>query len=440
MKIYGEHDERTKQQLERCVAAEDGAIGVLCADGHLGYSMPIGGVVGYRRFVSPSGVGYDIACGNMAVQTNLIAADVPHVEMMKLADEIQRRISFGIGRKNNEPADSPVFDRIAASPVPQQRALVQMAQAQLGTVGSGNHYVDVLEDEAGVLWVACHFGSRGFGHKTATGFMNIAQGRAFDEGKGEGEMDAPPLLLEIGQASGQDYIEAMTIAGEFAYAGREAVIAKTLEILGAEQEWAVHNHHNFAWREQHQGEDLWVVRKGATPAFPGQWGFVGGSMGDISVILRGVDSEESKAALYSTVHGAGRVMSRTQAAGKQKWTKARWGCGDYRKCDYAAPIATHERKGGDPHPKCPMCGNRLIRQSARMERLSNGLVNFDDEKSKLVERGIILRGAGADEAPPVYRPLRSVLDAHANTIEVVHTLQPRIVVMAGGDEFDPYKD
>lgn len=191
MKIYGEHDDRTKQQLERCVAAEEGAIGVLCADGHLGYSMPIGGVVGYRHVVSPSGVGYDIACGNMAVQTNLKAADVPQAEMTRIADEIQRRISFGIGRKNNEPIDSPVFERIKRSPVRKQASLVQMAQNQLGTVGSGNHYVDVLEDEVGVLWVACHFGSRGFGHKTATGFMNIAQGRAFDDGKGEGEMDSP---------------------------------------------------------------------------------------------------------------------------------------------------------------------------------------------------------------------------------------------------------
>lgn len=403
MKIYGKHDERTLAQLARCVDAEEGAVGVLCADGHLGYSMPIGGVVGYRRYVSPSGVGYDIACGNMAVRTGIIAADVSMSEMNRIADEIHRRISFGVGRKNNEPVDSPVFDRITLSPVPMQRQMVNLAQQQLGTVGSGNHYIDVLEDESGVVWVGVHFGSRGFGHKTATGFMNIAQGREWSDGKGEGGMEGPPLLLPIDQPSGQDYIEAMTIAGEYAYAGRDAVVAKVLEILGASSLWSVHNHHNFAWRETHNGEDYWVVRKGATPAFPEQWGFVGGSMGDISVILRGVDSEESKAALYSTVHGAGRVMSRTQAAGKQKWIRGE----DGRK---------------------------------RPQRVGRGLVDFDSEKAKLVERGIILRGAGADEAPPVYRPLQSVLDAHAGTIEIAHTLQPRIVVMAGGDEYDPYKD
>jgi len=437
MKIYGQHDDRTIQQLARCVDAEAGAIGVLCADGHVGYSMPIGGVVAYRGFVSPSGVGYDIACGNMAVQTNLLAVDVPHAELERLADEIQRRVSFGVGRKNNEPVDSPVFERIRKSPVSSQRHMIQIAHNQLGTVGSGNHYVDVLQDEVGRLWVGVHFGSRGFGHKTATGFMNIAQGRAFDDGKGEGEMDAPPLLLDIHQSSGQDYIEAMTIAGEFAYAGREAVVAKVLEILGATAEWTVHNHHNFAWRETHQGEDFWVVRKGATPAFPGQWGFVGGSMGDMSVVLRGVDSPASATALYSTVHGAGRVMSRTQAAGKQKWIKA-WCCGQ-RDCDGALPVPNTPRGADGSNPRCPKCGSRTNKRTW-MERLKTGLVDFDAEKARLVERGIILRGAGADEAPPVYRPLRSVLDAHAETIEIAHMLQPRLVVMAGGDEVDPYKD
>jgi len=401
MKIYGQHDVRTIQQLERCVAAEDGAEGVLCADGHVGYSMPIGGVVAYRDYVSPSGVGYDIACGNLAVQTNLMASDVQQ-ESERLADEIQHRVSFGIGRKNNEPVDAPVLDRIQSA-IPQQQALLQLAAQQLGTVGSGNHYIDVLEDEAGCIWVGVHFGSRGFGHKTATGFMNIAQGRKFDDGKGEGEMDAPPLLLNVHTPSGQDYIEAMTIAGEYAYAGREAVVRKVLEILGAEVVFSVHNHHNFTWKETHHGREVYVVRKGATPAFPDQWGFVGGSMGDISVVLRGVESEASKETLYSTVHGAGRVMSRTQAAGKQKWIRG---------------------EDGRKHP----------------QRVGKGLVDFNTEKASLVARGIVLRGAGADEAPPVYRPLQSVLDAHVGTVEIIHTLRPRIVVMAGGDEFDPYKD
>src|SRR5258705_1227636 len=119
----------------------------------------------------------------------------------------------------------------------------------------------------------------------------------------------------------------MTLAGQYAYAGREGVLARVLEILGGKARFTVHNHHNFAWRETHEGHEFWVVRKGATPAFPGQWGFVGGSMGDISVVIRGVESRESKSALYSTVHGAGRVMSRTQAAGKIRWGRGPGGRG-----------------------------------------------------------------------------------------------------------------
>jgi len=436
MKVLGTHDNRTKEQLARCVAAEEGARGVLCADGHVGYSMPVGGVVGYRRFISPSGVGYDISCGNMAVKTNVMARDVGPNDLERIADEIQSRISFGVGRKNNEPIDSPVFDRIGKSPVREQRALNAMARQQAGTVGSGNHYVDILEDASGALWVACHFGSRGFGHRTATGFMNIAQGRRFHDGKGEGEMDSPPLLLDVRQPSGQDYIEAMTIASEYAYAGREAVVAKTLEILGATAQFTVHNNHNLAWRETHDGEELWVVRKGATPAFPGQWGFVGGSMGDISVVLRGVESEASRELLYSTVHGAGRVMSRTQAAGKQRRLTI-WACG-MRDCDGALPISTPRNPDGS-NPKCPNCGHRMNKRQS-MERVKSGLVAFEAEQAKLKARGVILRGAGADEAPPVYRALQSVLDAHAGTIEIAFVLQPRIVVMAGSNEFDPYKD
>lgn len=440
MKIFGTHDDATIAQLKRCVDAEEGSIGILCADGHLGYSMPIGGVVGYQRYISPSGVGYDIACGNLAVKTLLKAADVPQVEMERIADEITRRVSFGVGRVNNEPIDDPVFCEIKASPVEAQRKMIQLAVNQLGTVGSGNHYVDVLEDTEGYLWVAVHFGSRGFGWKTAKGFMNIAQGKLFDDKGGEGDMNSPPLLLSAKSEAGQDYIEAMKIAGQYAYAGRTAVVQKVLQIMGTSESFIVHNHHNFAWFEHHKWNMYWVVRKGATPAQPGQWGFVGGSMGDISVVIRGKDSPTSKEALYSTIHGAGRVMSRTQAAGKQKWHKAFWSCGNYRVCDFKAPIRDFEAGPHREHPRCLKCGSKLHRNQSRMERLGGGVVDFETEKAKLVGKGIILRGAGADEAPPVYRPLESVLEAHKDTIEVVHTLTPRIVVMAGANEFDPYKD
>ena len=133
-------------------------------------------------------------------------------------------------------------------------------------------------------------------------------------------------------------------------------------------------------------------------------------------------------------------MSRTQAAGKQKWIKGSWKCGNYRVCEYSAPLSEHQRGKNDALPLCPKCGSRLRQQAKQMTRLSNGLVDFAAEQAKLRERGIILRGAGADEAPPVYRPLGSVLAAHAGTIEIMHTLTPLIVVMAGENEYDPFKD
>ncbi|MFM8489219.1 MAG: RtcB family protein, partial [Bacteroidota bacterium] len=180
-------------------------------------------------------------------------------------------------------------------------------------------FIDLFEDEDGWLWIGVHFGSRGFGHKTTTGFIAISRGKTFDDHVTEGGMDAPPILFDAGSQAGQDYLAAMRLAGEYAYAGRDTVVDKVLGILGGKSVFDVHNHHNFLWEEEHFGEKFYVVRKGATPAFPGQYGFIGANMADTSVVVRGIDSPDSKAGLYSTVHGAGRVMSRTRAAGKKKW-------------------------------------------------------------------------------------------------------------------------
>src|SRR5690606_29040772 len=231
-------------------------------------------------------------------------------------DEIVRRISFGIGRVNNEPVDHPVLDEIRNAPFQPQRALYDLAAQQLGTVGAGNHYVDLFADEKGRLWVGVHFGSRGFGHKTASGFLSLARGGRFDAPAPEGEMMSPPVVFHVSSELGQAYIEAMTLAGKYAQAGRDVVCAKVLEILGAREVESVHNHHNFAWREEHGGGTWWVIRKGCTLAFPGQRSFVGSTMGEDSVILEG--TPEGYKALFSTVHGAGRVMSRRTALGKRR--------------------------------------------------------------------------------------------------------------------------
>jgi tRNA-splicing ligase RtcB len=279
------------------------------------------------------------------------------------------------------------------------------------------------------VWVGVHFGSRGFGHKTASGFLALAQGKAFGEHAAEGEMDSPPILFAADSELGQAYLAAMHLAGDYAYAGRDAVVARVLEILGARSTYEVHNHHNFAWRENHGGVDAWVIRKGCTPAFPGQEGFVGATMGEPSVILRGVESAESADLLYSTVHGAGRVMSRTQAAGK---SRRRWAC-DNRDCDWVQGF-------GQPQPDgvCPQCGSTTL--AKRMIQVKPGRIDFPSVRADLVARGIELRGGGADEAPGAYKRLEAVLAAHAGTIEVMHRLTPIGVAMAGADVFDPYKD
>lgn len=452
LEVRGGVDKRAVDQLARCAEYGDALGAAICADGHLGYSQPIGGVVAYRGYISPSGVGYDIGCGNKAVKTNIrsegltdmqefdpanrdASGAIPgHLVLARVMDEIAARISFGMGRANDEPVDHPVLDRIAKAHFQPQRKLLQSARNQLGTVGSGNHYVDLFADEDGWLWVGVHFGSRGFGHKTASGFLALAAGKGFEDHAPDGEMDSPPVLFSARSHIGEDYLDAMELAGEYASAGRDVVVEKVLEILGAEAVESVHNHHNFAWLEQHQGEDVWVIRKGATPAFPGQKGFVGATMGEPSVILEGIESDAGEGLFYSTVHGAGRVMSRTQAAGKVKRFNV-WECND-RDCDYRAP---RDRQPPERYPCPEHPDGRLVKRKVR-EQVKAGEIDWTAAKADLAAKGIELRGAAADEAPGAYKRLDAVLAAHADTIRILHTLTPLGVAMAGADIYDPFKD
>jgi tRNA-splicing ligase RtcB len=384
--IFGEHEERTLRQMDRCLAAGSAAAGVLCADGHLGYGHPIGGVVGYTDHISISGVGFDIACGNLAVQLDTNYAEIADHLPTILAD-ISRKISFGIGRDNKERVDHPLFesDLWRAAGV---RELKKLAHDQLGTVGAGNHYVDLFEGDDGKVWIGVHFGSRGLGHKITTKYLAIADAK-------DG-MEVDPALLPADSDAGRGYLAGLELGGLYAYAGREWVVERIRSIIGGKVTWSVHNHHNFAWREKHNGVDMWVVRKGATPAFPGQYGFVGGSMGDDAVILRGIDTPEAKRALHSTVHGAGRIMSRTEARGKIN------------------------RKTGN--------------------QITSPKIDRREWQNWLRDKGVALIGGDLDEAPQAYRRLNEVLKAHAGTIEITNILHPRGVIMAGPDIRDPYKD
>lgn len=374
IKIFGQHDDATIAQMRNCMSVGNAVAGVVCADGHLGYAQPVGGVIAYEKQISISGVGFDIGCGNMAVRLDTPFSAIQD-RVGDIIKDVHRVISFGVGRTNDERVEHELFDDADAWREADREDYRQKAVGQLGTVGSGNHYVDLMRDESGFVWIGVHFGSRGLGHSSATKYLKAAGGK-------DG-INVSPAIVDEDSEIGRRYIAAMELAGRYSYAGREWVIERVRKIIGGSITDMVHNHHNYAWRENHDGRDLWVVRKGATPAFPGQRGFVGGSMGDDAVILEGVDSDEAKASLYSTVHGAGRLFGRKEA--KRRFTRA-------------------------------------------------------EMDSWLQERGVTLVGADLDESPMAYRRLPDVLAEHSNSVKVLHTLRPFAVAMAGEGEFDPWKD
>ena len=370
--VWGQLQDSALQQIKNCLKHDKAVSAALMADHHHGYVQPIGGVIAYHETISPSGVGYDIACGNKAVRLDISAIETRN-NISTIMSDITNAISFGVGSKNKQPVDHALFH----DPIWKLEPLSKwknLAMSQLGSVGSGNHYVDIFVDELNRVWVGVHFGSRGLGHRIATHFIKSGGGKP---------NDISPVTFDVNTNIGQDYLTAMTLAGQYAYAGRNWVCNEISKLLGANILEEVHNHHNFAWKERHNGKNLWVIRKGATPAYPKQRSFVGGSMGDISVIVEGLDSKESKKALYSTVHGAGRIMSRTEAAGKYRNGK---------------------RSGG-----------KISRQ-----------MMLDWIERENVE----LQGANTDESPHCYRRLTQVLKHHALTIRVLHTLHPIGVAMA----------
>src|SRR5882762_6844182 len=195
--VWGTPDEGALSQIKTCAKTADKV--ALMADHHKGYAVPIGGVVAYKDRVSPSGVGYDIGCGNKADLLDISGPELRRA-ISKIMDDVFRTISFGIGRSNSEQVDHSLFESPAWK-VEAVRPLKQMARQQLGTVGSGNHYVDLFVDEQDRVWIGVHFGSRGLGHKTATWFLKKA-------GAKDG-MDVEPCVIGADSDLGVQYIEAM---------------------------------------------------------------------------------------------------------------------------------------------------------------------------------------------------------------------------------------
>lgn len=377
-------DEGTLKQMVSCL--KSAVRGALMGDNHLGYSQPIGAAVAYDGLISVSGCGYDIACGNMAVRIGT-KAYYAKTNIKKIMDQIFRDISFGMGKSNPDKPDHDLF----SDPMWEEKPLKKLrdvARNQLGTIGSGNHYIDIFTDENDDIWIGVHFGSRKLGHSIADHFLKAAGAKD--------DIYAYPCLLREDSDLGEQYIKCMNLAGEYAYAGREWVCDKVASIMDTKILESVHNHHNFAWKENHDGKDLWVIRKGSTPLHPGQKSFIGGSMGDISVICEGTDTEESRLSLYSAPHGAGRVMGRMEAKGKKKICK---------------------------DPNSPDYGKTIVKKV--------GKITQEMMDKWIEEKGVYLRGAGVDESPHAYRRLPEVLEHHSDYLKVIHTLTPIGVAMAG---------
>ncbi|HWD41195.1 MAG TPA: RtcB family protein, partial [Fimbriimonas sp.] len=376
--LFGDHDENTIKQIQKVAdhwAVERAAV---LADGHMGYAFPIGGVAAYHDHLSLSGVGFDIGCGNKAVRLN-VKGTLVQKSIKKIMDDVVKHVSFGQGRANQTRVDHEVFDGDVWK-LPSTRALKELARTQLGTVGGGNHFCNIAVDENDDVWVCVHFGSRGLGHKITKWFI--------EEADASDDMMAAPVVFHEKSALGEEYIEAMQLGLRYAYAGRDWVCDEVTRLIGAKIVESVHNNHNFAQKEIHENEELWVVRKGSTPAMPGQRGFIGSSMAEESVIVEGVKSKWNKETLSSTVHGAGRAISRSMATGKRN------------------------------------------RKTGQLELNPNGTVKrapmVTDEmmQSWVGQADVELRGGDVDEAPQCYKRLPEVLAEQGDTIKILHRLQP----------------
>ncbi len=377
-------DDQAVRQMENACSLPVSVLGALMPDAHLGYGLPIGGVLATRGAVIPYAVGVDIAC-----RMKMTVLDLPVTALKGQADRLrkvlQRETRFGIGSMfRGERRQHDVLDHDwSVSPVTQR--FKDKAWAQLGTSGSGNHFVEygeveVLDDVDGgnplelepgtYLALLSHSGSRGTGASVASHYSKLAM---------QLHPELPKQLkhlawLDLDSEEGEEYWQAMQLMGRYAAANHACIHRHVAKGLGAKVLLDVENHHNFAWEEEHQGERLIVHRKGATPAGDGVLGIIPGSMASPAYVVRGLGSAPS---LRSAAHGAGRVMSRKKA--KQTFT-------------------------------------------------------WSDTKKLLASRGVELMSAGLDEVPGAYRDIDRVMAAQADLVQPLARFHPRIVKMAPAGE------
>ena len=295
-----------------------------------------------------------------------------------------------------------------------------------------------MEDEDGRVWVGVHFGSRGFGHKTASGFLALAQGLPFDARATEGEMDSPPVLFEVGSELGESYVAAMELAGDYAYAGRDVVVDKVLEILGAEVD-----------PRGAQPPQLRVAGGALRPHLLGHPQGLHACPAGSGGLRRRLDGRRVGDPRGRRVarERAGAVLDRARrrprdephAGGRPGPPPQAVGVPD-RDCDRVFDSTASLAPGLPKKGVCPDHPESGLKKVWVEEQFKPGVVDWPAVQARLREQGIVLVGGGADEAPEVYKRLPDVLAAHGDTIRVKHTLRPLGVAMAGRDVHDPYKD
>jgi tRNA-splicing ligase RtcB len=301
----------------------------LMPDAHLGKGATVGSVIPTEGAIIPAAVGVDIGCGMMAVRTQFTASDVAHKDLAVLHEQISRAVPLSAGRYNKtvrETARARVEELRALPGADQADAAAANWPLQLGSLGSGNHFIEVSLDEADRVWLFLHSGSRGVGNKLASKHIRIAQERCRERGIELADRDLAYLVE--GTPEFDAYIEALRWAQRFAFLNREEMMDRVADQTGrflgghglgveVQRLQVVNCHHNYTERETHHGREVWLSRKGAISARAGQWGLIPGSMGTASYVVVGKGNEAS---LMSSPHGAGRNFSRSAA--RKRFTRA----------------------------------------------------------------------------------------------------------------------
>ncbi len=352
-------------------------------DVHLGKGATVGSVIPTRGAIIPAAVGVDIGCGMAAVRTTLRASDLPD-NLAQLRSSIERSVPVGNGpggehrrlpdSHETRLARSGLATRLEAIKAKHRKIRTDKIDRQIGTLGGGNHFIEICLDETGAVWVMLHSGSRGTGNLIGTYFIEQAREQLAHRVLGFHLPDKDLAFFMEGEPLFDDYVEAVSWAQDYARANREAMMDRVLHEMRHRlpkfqlEKLAVNCHHNYVQKETHAGEELLVTRKGAVSAREGELGIIPGSMGTQSYIVRGKGNPES---FHSCSHGAGRVMSRTAA--RQQ-------------------ITLKQHREATAHVEC--------RKDA----------------------------AVIDESPAAYKPIDAVMAAQSDLVEVVHTLRQVVCI------------